>query len=59
MTIRDQKTGALLDVEDDGKRLTFDIGAGVCQVNSCPCDHDVEVRVTFDKKELAELLRGK
>lgn len=58
MTIRDQKSGALLDVEDDGRKVSFELNAGWCQVDMCPCDHDVETRVTFDKAELLSLLGG-
>ena len=56
-TIRNQ-TGWLVDVEDDGRRISFDLDAGHCPADKCPCEHDRPIRVTFDKAELLALLGG-
>lgn len=66
MTIRDQKTGALLDVEDDGRRVTVELPGGefeCCISDSELCQgHDgvtaPQASVTFDKAELLALLGG-
>lgn len=59
MTIRDQKTGALLDVEDDGRRLTFEVHNSDDHYDDCDCACEGATLITFDKAELAELLRVK
>lgn len=58
-TIRDQKSGAILDVDDDGRRLTFEVANSEDHHDECDCDCEGYVSVTFDKAELLALLGGK
>ena len=68
MTIRDLKSGALVEVDDDGRRITLQLDVAndfrCCLADHALCEgHDgIGVStgvVTFDKSALLDLLGGK
>jgi len=63
MTIRDMASGDIVDVEDDGRRITFKLDqefSDDCCNPVCDGDHDTIVltEMTFDKAELLAMLSG-
>ena len=59
MTIRNWDDGAIVDVEDDGRRLKFDVISDCCADDDCDCTSGSYTTVVFDKAELLALLTGK
>jgi hypothetical protein len=58
-TIRDMDSGRIVDVNDDGRRLTFEMDGDVDHIDGCDCPcGTASVGVTFDKAELLALLGG-
>lgn len=51
-TIRDQESGQIVYMTDDGRRLTFDVDHA--HDRACSCG-DAVVSVTFDRAELLAL----
>lgn len=58
MTIRDARTNAIYDVEDDGRRLSITVAhtGDTCCAPFCDGTHGEEVTVTFSRADLLELL---